>query len=80
MDRAVRRAPDACVLSQNSGAVTGTITSIDSEICKGRPCVKRARVMVSVILDNLADGERPEDILKGIPRFDAGGYSGVRRL
>ena len=27
------------------------------EICHGKPCIKGTRVMVSVILDNLAEGE-----------------------
>ena len=41
--------------------------STDPEICHGRVCIKGTRVMVSVILDNLAAGETTEDILKGYP-------------
>ena len=41
--------------------------SADPEICHGRVCIKGTRVMVSVILDNLAAGETAEDILKGYP-------------
>jgi len=37
------------------------ITS-DPSICHGKACIKGTRVMVSVILDNLADGEPPERI------------------
>lgn len=27
------------------------------EICHGKPCIKGTRIMVSVILDNLAEGQ-----------------------
>jgi uncharacterized protein (DUF433 family) len=39
--------------------------SSDPEICHGRPCIAGTRVMVSVILDNIADGESNEAIMKG---------------
>ena len=32
----------------------------DPAICHGKACIKGTRVMVSVILDNLAAGESPE--------------------
>jgi len=38
---------------------------INSQICSGKPCIKGTRVMVSVILDNLAEGETYEGIMKG---------------
>ena len=41
--------------------------SADPEICHGRVCIKGTRVMVSVILDNLAARETVEDILKSYP-------------
>ena len=37
------------------------------EICHGYPCIKGTRIMVSVILDNLANGVSFEDILKEYP-------------
>jgi len=37
----------------------------DSHICHGRPCIKGTRVMVSVILDNLAAGETHDEIRHG---------------
>ncbi|MBC7226857.1 MAG: DUF433 domain-containing protein [Thermoflexales bacterium] len=40
---------------------------IDPNICHGRPCIKGTRVMVSVILDSLAEGATPEEILKDYP-------------
>ena len=37
----------------------------DPNICHGQPCIKGTRVMVSVILDNLAAGEGMEAIQRG---------------
>lgn len=37
----------------------------DPAICHGRVCIKGTRVMVSVILDNLAAGESHEEIMRG---------------
>jgi len=39
--------------------------SVDPNVCHGRVCIKGTRVMVSVILDNLAAGESPEAIMHG---------------
>ena len=39
--------------------------SVDPKVCHGRPCIKGTRVMVSVVLDNLAAGETPEEIMRG---------------
>jgi uncharacterized protein (DUF433 family) len=39
----------------------------DPEICGGRACIKGTRIPVSVILDNLAAGRRPEEILRSYP-------------
>jgi uncharacterized protein (DUF433 family) len=36
----------------------------DTAICHGKACVKGTRVMVSVILDNLAEGETPDEIAR----------------
>jgi uncharacterized protein (DUF433 family) len=38
--------------------------SVDPTICHGKACIKGTRVMVSVVLDNLAAGETPEEIAK----------------
>ena len=37
----------------------------DPNICHGRLCVKGSRVMVSVVLDNLAAGESFGEIVQG---------------
>ena len=39
--------------------------SVDSNVCHGKPCIKGTRIMVSVILDNLAAGEPADAILRG---------------
>jgi len=35
---------------------------VDPNICHGKPCINGTRVMVSVVLDNLAADETPEEI------------------
>jgi uncharacterized protein (DUF433 family) len=37
--------------------------STDPAICHGQACIKGTRIMVSVVLDNLADGKTPEEIV-----------------
>ncbi len=39
--------------------------SSDPNICHGQVCIKGTRVMVSVILDNLAAGESYQSIIDG---------------
>ena len=39
--------------------------SVNPEICHGKACIKGTRVMVSVVLDNLAAGEPIEEIMRG---------------
>ena len=41
--------------------------STDPQICHGRACIKGTRIMVAAILDNLAAGISPEEILKSYP-------------
>lgn len=39
----------------------------DPEICHGKPCIKGTRIMVSVVLDNLAAGVTLEELLRSYP-------------
>lgn len=39
----------------------------DPAICHGKPCIRGTRIMVSVILDNLAEGLSPEEIVEEYP-------------
>lgn len=41
--------------------------SVDPNICHGKACIRGTRIMVSVVLDNLAAGETPERILASYP-------------
>ena len=41
--------------------------SVDPQICHGQPCVKGTRIMVWLILQYLANGDREEDILDAYP-------------
>ncbi len=41
--------------------------TVAPDVCHGRACVKGTRVMVSVILDNLAEGMRPEEVVSAYP-------------
>ncbi|MBO1348225.1 MAG: DUF433 domain-containing protein [Hormoscilla sp. GUM202] len=40
---------------------------IDPKVCHGKPCIKGTRIMVSVILDNLAEGLTLEEIVEDYP-------------
>jgi uncharacterized protein (DUF433 family) len=36
-------------------------------VCHGKPCIAGTRIMVSVVLDNLAEGRTPEEIAEEYP-------------
>ncbi len=41
--------------------------TVDPNICHGKACITGTRIMVSVILDNLAAGKSYDDIIKNYP-------------
>ena len=41
--------------------------SVDPNICHGKVCIKGSRIMVTVILDNLAEGLSEAQILSSYP-------------
>ena len=41
--------------------------TVDPAVCHGTPCFKGTRVMVAVVLDNLAAGRTPGEILADYP-------------
>ncbi|MDH5186419.1 MAG: DUF433 domain-containing protein [candidate division WOR-3 bacterium] len=43
--------------------------STDPKICHGKPCIKGTRIMISVILDNLAAGLTTEEIIAEYPEL-----------
>lgn len=40
---------------------------VDPAICHGKACIKGTRIMVSVVLDNLAAGLTPDEIIRNYP-------------
>ena len=55
--------------------------SVDPNVCHGKPCFKGTRVMLSIVLDSLAEGSTSEEILEDYPTLKTRGYSsspGVR--
>jgi len=41
--------------------------TVDPAVCHGQACIKGTRVMVAVVLDNLAAGVPTEEILRSYP-------------
>ena len=46
--------------------------TVDPLICNGKACIKGTRIMVSVILDNLAADVPTDEILKSYPSLTKG--------
>jgi len=43
---------------------------VEPSICHGKACIKGTRVMVSIILDNLAAGLSTDEIIRSYPSLD----------
>lgn len=41
--------------------------SVDPLVCHGKACVRGTRILVTVVLDNLAAGLRPEEVVSSYP-------------
>lgn len=50
---------------------------VDPNVCHGQARVKGTRVMVSVVLDNLAEGTSLEEILRSYPSLSRGSIQAV---
>lgn len=46
------------------------LITVDPKICHGRPCFAGTRIMVSVVLDNMAAGHPTDEILESYPSLD----------
>ena len=57
--------PDACMLNWRD------YLARDPKVCGGRLCASGTRVMVTVILDSLAEGASHEEILRSYPSLRA---------
>jgi uncharacterized protein (DUF433 family) len=44
--------------------------TVDSEQCGGRPCVRGMRIRVSDVLDLLANGLTPEQVVEELPDLE----------
>ena len=47
----------------------GRVT-VDPMVCSGKPCIRGTRVYIAVILDGLAEGLTPEQILDHYPHLE----------
>jgi len=54
--------------------------TVDSEQCGGRPCVRGMRVRVSDVLDLLANGLTPQQILDELPDLEMDDVSACLRF
>ena len=43
--------------------------SVDPEICGGKPCIRGTRIYIAIILDGLAEGLTPEQIIDHYPQL-----------
>ena len=41
--------------------------TVDTKICGGKPCIRGTRIYISIILDALAEGLTPEEIIDHYP-------------
>ncbi len=41
--------------------------TVDPNVCHGKACLKGTRIKVSIVLDNLAAGLTPEEIIESYP-------------
>ena len=44
--------------------------TVDPGVCHGRACIKGTRIMVSVILENLAAGVSSDELLRSYPSLN----------
>ncbi len=61
---------NTCATVRNVAAVAERIT-VNAEQCGGRPCVRGMRVRVSDVLDLLASGLSPDQVLQELPDLEA---------
>ena len=41
--------------------------TVDPKVCTGKPCIRGTRIYISIILDALAEGLTPEEIIDHYP-------------
>jgi uncharacterized protein (DUF433 family) len=45
--------------------------TVEPGVCRGKACIKGTRIMVSVVLDNLAAGLTPAEIIRSYPTLSS---------
>jgi uncharacterized protein (DUF433 family) len=45
--------------------------AVNPRICHGKACIKGTRIMISIILDNLAEGISEKEILESYPSLSS---------
>ena len=43
--------------------------SIDPKVCTGKPCIRGTRIYIAIILDGLAEGLTPEQVIDHYPQL-----------
>lgn len=43
--------------------------SVDPAVCAGKPCIKGTRIYIAIILDALAEGLTPEQVIDHYPQL-----------
>ena len=43
--------------------------SVDPEVCGGKPCIRGTRIYIAIILDGLAEGLTPEQVMDHYPHL-----------
>lgn len=51
--------------------------TVEPEICHGQACMKETRILVSVVLDNLAAGLKVNEIIESYPSLSADHVKGA---
>ncbi len=43
--------------------------SVDPKVCGGRPCIRGTRIDIAIVLDGLAEGLTPEQLIDHYPQL-----------
>jgi uncharacterized protein (DUF433 family) len=43
--------------------------TVDPNVCTGKPCIRGTRIYIAIILDALAEGMSPEEIIDNYPQL-----------
>ena len=43
--------------------------SVDPQVCGGKPCIRGTRIYIAIVLDSLAEGLTPDEIVNEYPQL-----------